>query len=92
MTGPRPDRISARYPRAWSDYVKLRHRMDWDRLERLERDHDLVSVVVPCSERPEVLLEQLRTVQRGARGPALGGGRRRRRRRVVGPPGCLRRS
>ena len=60
-----PDRISARYPSAWSDYVKLRHRMDWDRLERLERDEDLVSVVVPCFERPEVLLEQLRTGERG---------------------------
>ena len=57
-----PDRISARVPSAWSDYVQLRHRIDWDRLERLERDDDLVSVVVPCLERPEVLLEQLRRV------------------------------
>ena len=63
-----PDRISARHPPAWSDYVKLRHRMDWDRLEQLERDQDLVSVVVPCSDAPDALLEQLRTVREALAG------------------------
>ena len=57
-----PDRISAREPWAWYDYVKLRHWVDWDRLERLQRDEDLVSVVVLGSERPELVLEQLRAV------------------------------
>jgi 2-polyprenyl-3-methyl-5-hydroxy-6-metoxy-1,4-benzoquinol methylase len=57
------DRISAREPWTWYDHVKLRHRMDWGRLERLQRDEDLVSVVVQCSERPELVLEQLRAVR-----------------------------
>jgi glycosyltransferase involved in cell wall biosynthesis/SAM-dependent methyltransferase len=57
------DRISARHPFGWTDYVKLRHRMDWDRVAALERDDNLVSVVVPCFARPDVLLEQLRTVR-----------------------------
>ena len=62
------DRISVSHPSAWSDYVRLRHRMDWDRLELLERDQHLVSVVVPCFERPEVLLEQLRMVSEALTG------------------------
>ena len=57
------DRISAREPWTWYDHVKLRHRMDWGRLERLQRDEDLVSVVLPCSGRPELVLEQLRAVR-----------------------------
>jgi glycosyltransferase involved in cell wall biosynthesis/SAM-dependent methyltransferase len=57
------DRISAREPWTWYDHVKLRHRMDWGRLERLQRDEDLVSVVLQCSERPELVLEQLRAVR-----------------------------
>ena len=63
-----PGRISARFPRAWSDHVKLRHRIDWDRLQRLTRDSDLISVVVPCFERPEVVLEQLRMAQKALAG------------------------
>ena len=57
------DRISAREPWTWYDHVKLRYWMDWDRLERLQRDEDLVSVVLPCSERPELVLDQLRAVR-----------------------------
>ena len=57
------DRISVREPWTWYDHVKLRHRMDWSRLERLQREEDLVSVVLPCSERPELVLEQLRAVR-----------------------------
>ena len=57
------DRISIREPWTWYDHVKLRHRMDWGRLERLQRDEDLVSVVLPCSEGPELVLEQLRAVR-----------------------------
>ncbi len=56
------DRISAREPWAWYDHVKLRYWVDWEQLERLPRDEDLVSVVVPCSERPELVLDQLRAV------------------------------
>ena len=63
-----PDRISARHPWAWYDYVKLRHRVDWDKLQRLDRDPNLLSVVLPCFERPEVLLEQLRQVHRACAG------------------------
>ena len=62
------DRISAREPWGWYDYVKLRYWVDWDRLERLQRAEDLVSVVVPCSERPDLVLEQLAAVA-----DALGG-------------------
>ena len=62
------DRISAREPWTWYDHVKLRHRMDWGRLERLQRDEDLVSVVLQCSERPELVLEQLRAVREALTG------------------------
>ncbi|HZA72671.1 MAG TPA: glycosyltransferase [Propionibacteriaceae bacterium] len=57
-----PDRISAREPWAWYDYIKLRRWVDWDRLEQRQRDEDLVSVVVPCGERPELVLDQLQAV------------------------------
>ncbi len=57
-----PDRISAREPWAWYDHVKLRYWVDWERLERLERDEDLVSVVVLCGERPDLVLRQLQAV------------------------------
>ena len=42
--------------------------MDWGRLERLQRDEDLVSVVLQCSERPELVLEQLRAVREALTG------------------------
>jgi len=49
--------------RPWRERVQLEHRIDWRREQHVERDAELVSVVVPALEDPSFVVPALRAVR-----------------------------
>src|SRR5690606_23916726 len=63
IAGERSDRISVQEPAAWSDVVRLKHHIDWTELSTAQRQHDLLSVVVPTGKQPGETHERIKAAR-----------------------------